>query len=124
MTAFEEMGLMPEIGRALEEMEWILPTSIQSEAIPLILGGGDVLMAAETGSGKTGAFCLPVLQIVWEIMNSKIKKLDPLANEWRLSSIDCGNNISIHSDGLSAQSKGGQWQGVRSTKAVLKVSRF
>lgn len=39
---------------------------MQSEAIPLILGGGDVLMAAETGSGKTGAFCLPILQIVWE----------------------------------------------------------
>jgi len=35
----------------------------------LILGGGDVLMAAETGSGKTGAFCLPVLQIVWETIN-------------------------------------------------------
>ena len=32
----------------------------------MILGGGDVLMAAETGSGKTGAFCLPVLQITWE----------------------------------------------------------
>lgn len=46
-----------------------LPTGIQSEAIPLILGGGDVLMAAETGSGKTGAFCLPVLQIVWESLN-------------------------------------------------------
>lgn len=36
-----------------------LPTDIQSDAIPMILGGGDVLMAAETGSGKTGAFCLP-----------------------------------------------------------------
>jgi ATP-dependent RNA helicase DDX1 len=46
-----------------------LPTDIQSEAIPLILGGGDVLMAAETGSGKTGAFCLPILQIVWETIN-------------------------------------------------------
>ena len=34
--------------------------------MPLILGGGDVLMAAETGSGKTGAFCLPVIQIVQE----------------------------------------------------------
>ena len=47
-------------------MEWLLPTDVQAEAIPLILGGGDVLMAAETGSGKTGAFCLPILQITWE----------------------------------------------------------
>ena len=41
-----------------------LPTDIQAEVVPLILGGGDVLAAAETGSGKTGAFCLPVVQIV------------------------------------------------------------
>ncbi len=45
-----------------------LPTDVQAEAIPLILGGGDVLMAAETGSGKTGAFCLPIMQIVWETL--------------------------------------------------------
>lgn len=45
-----------------------LPTDVQAEAIPLILGGGDVLMAAETGSGKTAAFCLPILQIVWETL--------------------------------------------------------
>lgn len=32
------------------------------------MGGGDVLMAAETGSGKTGAFCIPILQIVWETL--------------------------------------------------------
>ena len=53
-------------GKAVEEMAWLLPTDVQAEAIPLILGGGDVLMAAETGSGKTGAFCLPILQITWE----------------------------------------------------------
>lgn len=45
-----------------------LPTPIQAEAIPLILGGGDVLGAAETGSGKTGAFALPVLQLVHETL--------------------------------------------------------
>ena len=45
-----------------------LPTDVQAEAIPMILGGGDVLMAAETGSGKTGAFCIPILQIVWETL--------------------------------------------------------
>ena len=45
-----------------------LPTDVQAEAVPLILGGGDVLMAAETGSGKTGAFCLSIIQIVWETL--------------------------------------------------------
>ncbi|KAJ9588563.1 hypothetical protein L9F63_028134, partial [Diploptera punctata] len=63
MTAFEEMGVLPEIGKAVEEMDWMLPTDVQAEAIPLILGGGDVLMAAETGSGKTGAFCLPSFRL-------------------------------------------------------------
>ncbi|CAF4965322.1 unnamed protein product, partial [Rotaria magnacalcarata] len=53
---------------AVDEMGWLLPTDVQSEAIPMILGGGDVLMAAETGSGKTGAFCLPILQIVYETL--------------------------------------------------------
>ncbi len=48
-----------------------LPTPIQAEAVPLILGGGDVLAAAETGSGKTGAFALPVLQIVHETLRQK-----------------------------------------------------
>ena len=43
-----------------------LPTDIQAEVVPLILGGGDVMAAAETGSGKTGAFCLPIVQIVHE----------------------------------------------------------
>ena len=44
MTAFEEMGVLPELGRAVEEMDWTLPTDVQAEAIPVILGGGDVLM--------------------------------------------------------------------------------
>ena len=49
-----EMGVLAQISKRLDEQEWLLPTDVQAEAIPLILGGGDVLMAAETGSGKTG----------------------------------------------------------------------
>ena len=45
------------------EFHFRLPTDVQSEAIPLILGGGDVLMAAETGSGKTGGFFTAIFQI-------------------------------------------------------------
>ncbi len=43
MSAFEEFGVMPEIIKAVEELEWTLPTDVQAEAIPLILGGGDVM---------------------------------------------------------------------------------
>ena len=69
------MGVLPQIVKRLDEIEWLLPTDVQAEAVPLILGGGDVLMAAETGSGKTGAFCLPILQIVWEtIKDIQMKK--------------------------------------------------
>lgn len=46
MTAFEEFGVIPELGKAVDDMEWLLPTDVQAEAIPMILGGGDVLMAA------------------------------------------------------------------------------
>ena len=63
---FDALGLMPELLRAVEDLSWNLPTDIQDEAIPLILGGGDVLAAAETGSGKTAAFCLPIVQSVAE----------------------------------------------------------
>ena len=68
MSAFEELGVCPELIRAADDAGWLLPTPVQAEAVPLILGGGDVLAAAETGSGKTGAFGIPVLQIVHEAL--------------------------------------------------------
>lgn len=71
MAGFERLGVMPEIIRAIEDMGWNLQTPVQDEAIPLILGGGDVMIAAETGSGKTGAFSLPMLQIVYETLRAR-----------------------------------------------------
>ena len=110
-----------------------LPTDVQSEAIPLILGGGDVLMAAETGSGKTGAFCLPVLQIVWEtlkdLQDGKLGKgssgTNPAKQEWRMSFNDRGEVIAISPDGLKAQSRHQKdWHGCRATKGVAGKGRF
>ncbi|XP_015790146.1 ATP-dependent RNA helicase DDX1 [Tetranychus urticae] len=123
MAAFEEMGILPEIGKAVEEMEWSLPTDIQAEAIPLILGGGDVLMAAETGSGKTGAFCLPVLQIVWETLNDKNKARSSgqSMDKWLLAFKDRSENLVVSNDGLSCQSKDAkQWQGVRANRGIVR----
>ena len=68
MAAFAELGCCSELVCAVEELGWLLPTPVQQEAVPLILGGGDVMVAAETGSGKTGAFALPILQITHEAL--------------------------------------------------------
>ncbi|OHX11758.1 RNA helicase [Chromobacterium sphagni] len=56
------MGLQPDLAQAASSQGYIAPTAIQSAAIPAILRGSDVLATAQTGSGKTAAFCLPLLQ--------------------------------------------------------------
>jgi ATP-dependent RNA helicase RhlE len=59
---FETLGLAPALLRALADTSYTTPTPIQAEAIPLILAGRDVLGGAQTGTGKTAAFGLPLLQ--------------------------------------------------------------
>ena len=59
---FTSLGLSPDLVRAAGELGFSTPTPIQAEAIPVILRGADLLASAQTGSGKTGAFCLPLLQ--------------------------------------------------------------
>ena len=59
--SFLDINLHPDLVRAVEALGWTDPTPIQREAVPLILEGRDVLGAAQTGSGKTGAFALPIL---------------------------------------------------------------
>ena len=58
---FLNLDLHPDLLRAIEALGWTEPTPIQRQAIPSILEGRDVLGAAQTGSGKTGAFALPIL---------------------------------------------------------------
>ncbi len=59
---FSTLGLSPALVRAANALGYVEPTPIQVQAIPTILKGGDVLGLAQTGSGKTAAFCLPLLQ--------------------------------------------------------------
>ncbi|HWA54154.1 MAG TPA: DEAD/DEAH box helicase [Solirubrobacterales bacterium] len=62
MTAFKELGLSDKIQQALDELGFDEPTPIQDQAIPELLGGHDVIGQAQTGTGKTAAFGLPLLQ--------------------------------------------------------------
>jgi len=59
---FDELGLVPELRTAVAEMGWTHPTPIQAAVIPAALEGHDVVGLAETGSGKTAAFALPMVQ--------------------------------------------------------------
>jgi len=60
--SFEELGLSSEVLRAVTEQGYNKPTPIQAKAIPIVLRGGDVMASAQTGTGKTAGFTLPLLQ--------------------------------------------------------------
>jgi len=64
MTKFTDLPLVAPLQFALKEAGYETPTPIQQQAIPLILDGHDLLGVAQTGTGKTAAFCLPILQLL------------------------------------------------------------
>ncbi len=59
---FDHLGLDPELLRAVQEQGYTEPTPIQEQAIPIVLRGADLMARAQTGTGKTAAFALPILQ--------------------------------------------------------------
>ena len=61
---FADFGLSPDILRALSDQGYVHPTPIQAEAIPIVLQGRDVMGAAQTGTGKTAGFSLPIIQLL------------------------------------------------------------
>mmetsp|Transcript_19073 Transcript_19073/g.43313 ORF Transcript_19073/g.43313 Transcript_19073/m.43313 type:complete len:841 (-) Transcript_19073:149-2671(-) len=123
MSAFEELGICPEIIQAIEEDDWLLPTAVQQEAVPLILTGGDVLVASETGSGKTGAFGLPCMQIVHEQLRGKCQMRDNTGSSTRceLNPNDKDAFVRVTGEGLECKSEDDRrWGGVRGSFSVLK----
>ena len=64
MTTFEELGVSREVVESLSKMNFQSPTGIQTETIPYVFSGIDILAQAQTGSGKTGAFGIPIVDIV------------------------------------------------------------
>ena len=62
MNLFDTLNLKPELMQAIQELDFTQPTEIQTAAIPALLAGQDVLGQAQTGTGKTAAFALPMLQ--------------------------------------------------------------
>ena len=81
MSTFEEIGLRPEILRAVHALGFEKPTPIQEQAIPFVLSENtDLLAFAQTGTGKTAAFSLPML----ERIDAELPQIQALVH-WGLS---------------------------------------
>ncbi len=104
MKTFEELGVCEEIRRAIEEMGYVSPMPVQEEVIPYLLGvGNDVIALAQTGTGKTAAFGLPVLQKI----NTKSRATQAIilspTRELCLQIADDLKDYSRYIDGLHVQ---------------------
>jgi len=144
---WNSLGLDDALVKAAETQLGILPTSVQDECIPLVLGGGDVMASSETGSGKTAAFALPILQLCHERRIREKKKKEKLPSLPSTSSSDGATSslppsspprpsrqpplrceisrtdrdklISVDASGLRVQSRDvKQWAGCRCTVGI------
>lgn len=105
---FEDLNIIEPILRALKEQEYTEPTTIQEKAIPVILGMNDVLGSAQTGTGKTAAFAIPILQHLYNNSTGnrgprKIKAL--VITPTRELAIQIGESFSTY----------GKFTGIRNT---------
>jgi ATP-dependent RNA helicase RhlE len=71
---FEDLNLIPPILKALKDVDYTTPTAIQASAIPLVLNREDVIGSAQTGTGKTAAFAIPMLQHLYNEQQHKSGK--------------------------------------------------
>jgi ATP-dependent RNA helicase RhlE len=77
-VSFDLLGLRPELLRAVAEQGYTEPTPVQSQAIPVVLEGRDLLAGAQTGTGKTAAFVLPMLQMLHETRSPGLRRVRAL----------------------------------------------
>jgi ATP-dependent RNA helicase RhlE len=61
-SSFDQLNLIPPLAQAVRELGYEQPTPVQEQAVPLVLAGRDLMAGAQTGTGKTAAFALPILQ--------------------------------------------------------------
>ena len=108
MTPFEKLEIIEPILKALKEENYTHPTAIQEKAIPIILNRKDVLGSAQTGTGKTAAFAIPILQHLFQDQRQrnhqrKIKSL--IVTPTRELAIQIGESLSTY----------GRYTGIRNT---------
>jgi ATP-dependent RNA helicase RhlE len=107
---FDELGLSPELLRAVEDQGYTDPTPIQAQAIPIVLRGGDLMARAQTGTGKTAAFALPILERLKEKAN---KSFSPARHPIRVLVVTPTRELAVQvHDSFKTY---GKYVGLRST---------
>ena len=117
---FEDLNLHPTLLKAVKDQNYTTPTAIQKQAIPLILKENDVLGSAQTGTGKTAAFALPILHhLIKEKQNNNQQKIRALVvTPTRELAIQIGENFTAYSKYTNIKNTvifGGVKQGVQTT---------
>ncbi len=103
--SFDSLGLSAEILRAVSEQGYSEPTPVQKQAIPLILEGRDLLAGAQTGTGKTAGFTLPLLQLLSQRPGKSARKPRALVlTPTRELAAQIGENIEAYGRHLSLKS--------------------
>jgi ATP-dependent RNA helicase RhlE len=96
LMSFENMGLKPELLRAVKAQGYTVATPIQIQAIPLVLKGLDVMGGAQTGTGKTAAFALPLLQLLGESHGRGCKPRALILTPTRELAAQIGESIRVY----------------------------
>lgn len=99
---FEHFSFDPRISAGIKSLGYTTPTPIQQQAIPVVLKGRDVLGTAQTGTGKTAAFVLPILQRLTKGPSGRVRALivaptRELAEQIHQASVDLGKNTRLRS---------------------------
>ncbi len=100
--SFESFSLDPRIAAGVKAAGWTTPTPIQEQAVPVVLAGRDVLGIAQTGTGKTAAFVLPILERLTKGASRHVRALivaptRELAEQIHQTCVDLGKNTKVHS---------------------------
>jgi len=120
---FSELGLSPSILRALTDKGYKTPSPIQAEAIPAVLRGADVMAAAQTGTGKTAGFTLPILERLSQGEGAKPNRIRALvltptrelAAQVEQSVMEYGQHLTIRSAAV--------FGGVKINPQMMKLRR-
>jgi ATP-dependent RNA helicase RhlE len=119
--SFTKFNLSNGIMKALEEKEYIKPTPIQEQAIPLIIAGKDVLGTAQTGTGKTAAFCIPLLQRLISSRGTNIRAL--ILTPTRELAMQVSENLKLYGKHLHQLNSAVVYGGVSQFNQVKEIRK-